>query len=275
MFMKNALGSQRLKGEGIRMLYEECNRSFITSYSDNHNHSLTQEKKALVNAHKRCKEAYAKSMQTCLSKGLNVEESILSNAHSASVSTSTQSIRYSEYAQEKEAVETELNIMYSEYRVKRLHQIHKNGLKIDISLDSQLSDIDSLVTVIHIGDYCCKYAKSLSLSHCSHLEELSIGDHSCESINSFEITKLENLRSITIGTSSFCDSKPSDSKKSFKVKNCSSLRSIHIGCNSFQYYGEEFSLSDLPKLKTLQFGKLMRSSKNFYDCKRCKIEGIF
>ena len=110
--------------------------------------------------------------------------------------------------------------------------------------------------------------KLFDYSELNHIESIEIGNDCFGSVETFKIDRLNGLQSLKIGKNSFTQKKNwngDDKSKSFHILNCESLESIEIGEYSFSDYAGDFELKNLPKLQSIQIGKIGRESHNFFD----------
>ena len=135
----------------------------------------------------------------------------------------------------------------------------------------ELQLFDASITTITIPSDSCNDNNSYTIfdfSRFTLLESIEIGDDSFGLVTTFQIDGMNRLKTIKIGQNSFTQHKKyrygNDPSKSFHILNCESLESIQIDEWSFSDYGGEFELKNLPQLRSIQIGKIWRSSCNFY-----------
>ena len=126
------------------------------------------------------------------------------------------------------------------------------------------NDLNSEVKRLKLNDNCILNDFDISLF--LNLEELIIGNDCFSNANLFKIDGLNHLKSIKIGNNSFTENRNSwenNSNRSFHILNCIKLESIEIGEYSFSDYGGGFELKNLPKLSTIEIGRIVSESNNF------------
>ena len=136
-----------------------------------------------------------------------------------------------------------------------------------------LYDLNLQVTNLTISSNCCNDMGILDLNQFKRLRSINIGNNCFESVQTFQIDGLNQLKTIIIGIESFtCEKqagwnyiKANKKSKSFHILNCESLESIEIGEFSFSDFAGDFELKTLPKLRSIQIGKIRSKSCNFYN----------
>ena len=136
-----------------------------------------------------------------------------------------------------------------------------------------LYDLNLQVTNLTISSNCCNDMGILDLNQFKRLRSINIGNNCFESVQTFQIDGLNQLKTIIIGIESFtCEKqagwnyiKANNKSKSFHILNCESLESIEIGEFSFSDFAGDFELKNLPKLRSIQIGKIRSKSCNFYN----------
>ena len=136
-----------------------------------------------------------------------------------------------------------------------------------------LYDLNLQVTNLTISSNCCNDMGILDLNQFKRLRSINIGNNCFESVQTFQIDGLNQLKTIIIGIESFtCEKqagwnyiKANNKSKSFHILNCESLESIEIGEFSFSDFAGDFELKTLPKLRSIQIGKIRSKSCNFYN----------
>ena len=159
-----------------------------------------------------------------------------------------------------------ISTVYTMFARRRLSSISKYGLKINVKTDSQMNEIDVLVSNLIIQSGIGVRMTQFSLDSLIHLQSLVIGNECFSSVKQFIIKDKEFLKSIQIGENSFTSQKKgkgNDPSKSFSITSCPSLQSIEIGCFSFSDYAGKFELNQLPSLETIKIGEIGMPSMNF------------
>ena len=136
-----------------------------------------------------------------------------------------------------------------------------------------LYDLNLQVTNLTISSNCCNDMGILDLNQFKRLRSINIGNNCFESVQTFQIDGLNQLKTIIIGIESFtCEKqagwnyiKANNKSKSFHILNCESLESIEIGEFRFSDFAGDFELKTLPKLRSIQIGKIRSKSCNFYN----------
>ena len=128
-------------------------------------------------------------------------------------------------------------------------------------INSNATSISIPIWSVNVVDYTV-----FNFSRFTLVEKLDIGNDCFMYVDTFNIDGLIKLKSLKIGSNSFTKKKNSrgdDSSRSFAVLNCIELESIEIGSFSFSDYAGEFELKNLPKLSTINIGKIGNTSRNF------------
>ena len=133
-----------------------------------------------------------------------------------------------------------------------------------------IQSIETNIKSIVLPNWTCNHSEytQFDFSRFVYVESIEIGSDSFSSVKVFKINKLEYLKYLIIGINSFTEHKNgidgSSESKSFHILNCKSLKLIEIGKYSFSDFGGEFELKNLPKLYSIQIGKIGINSYNFY-----------
>lgn len=108
--------------------------------------------------------------------------------------------------------------------------------------------------------------KTLNLTRFTKIESIEIENDCFVAVETFLIDGLNELKTINIGNDSFCQNHYKKKQwKSFHILNCELLESIQIGEWSFSDFSGVFELINLPKLQSIQIGKIEVDSRNFFN----------
>lgn len=125
--------------------------------------------------------------------------------------------------------------------------------------------IDFGQSVINIPERSCNDTDVfIDINKYLFLKELIIGEHSFMKVTEIIINNLNELKTIIIHSESFTTPANSVLKGSFSVSNCRNLETIVIDYRSCIHFNDDFTLSNLPSLRTLRIGKIGEYSTNFF-----------
>ena len=152
-----------------------------------------------------------------------------------------------------------------------VHHLLSDLLPTESHSCSYLQSISDASSSIILPNWLCNEVEyeEFDASRFTNLESLQIGDNSFTYTTKFEIIGSNKLVSLKVGRDSFTRVKDEPSVsilfygRYFSVINCEKLESIEIGEYSFHDYGDEFQLSNLPLLHSLQIGFVETRSSNF------------
>lgn len=152
-----------------------------------------------------------------------------------------------------------------------VHHLLSDLLPTESHSCSYLQSISDASSSIILPNWLCNEVEyeEFDASRFTNLESLQIGDNSFTYTTKFEIIGSNKLVNLKVGRDSFTRVKDEPSisilfsGRYFSVMNCERLESIEIGEYSFHDYGDEFQLSNLPLLHTLQIGIVEMRSSNF------------
>ena len=152
-----------------------------------------------------------------------------------------------------------------------VHHLLTDLLPTESHSCSYLQSISDSSSSIILPNWLCNEVEyeEFDFSPFANVESLQIGDNSFTYTTKFDIINANKLVSLKVGKNSFTRVKNDPDVsilfigRYFSIINCEQLESIEIGEYSFYDYHDEFRLSNLPLLETVQIGNVEADSSNF------------